>query len=89
MSDELTPEQEKLVQERVNDEVKQRVFLHPGAHRVVAMCNARNEASYKIMEKLGMTREAVFRQELPMNGEWDDQYFYAMLDSEWQSIKKY
>lgn len=60
-----------------------------GAHRVVAMCNARNKASYLIMEKLGLTREAVFRQELPMNSEWDDQYFYAMLDSEWQSIKKY
>jgi RimJ/RimL family protein N-acetyltransferase len=55
-----------------------------GAHRVVAMCNARNVASYHIMEKLGMKREAVFRQELPMDGRWDDQYFYAILDSEFK-----
>lgn len=55
-----------------------------GAHRVVAMCNARNEASYRVMEKLGMCREGTFRQELPRDDTWDDQYFYAILDSEYK-----
>lgn len=59
-------------------------FEELGAHRVVAMCNARNEASYRLMEKLGMRREGVFREELPRDGAWDDQYFYAILDSEYE-----
>ncbi len=55
------------------------------AHRVVAMCNAHNEASYRVMEKLGMSREGIFRQELPRGDKWNDQYFYAILDSEYKN----
>jgi RimJ/RimL family protein N-acetyltransferase len=51
-----------------------------GAHRVVATCQPQNIASWRIMEKLGMRREAHFRQHLPRpNGEWWDEYFYALL----------
>ena len=60
-------------------------FEDYGAHRVVAMCSSRNEASWRIIEKIGMTREGVFRQELPCNGEWVDQLFYAILDSEYSA----
>jgi len=58
-----------------------------GAHRVVAMCSSRNEASWQIIEKLGMTRKGVFRQELPCNGKWVDQLFYAILDNEYKEQK--
>jgi RimJ/RimL family protein N-acetyltransferase len=54
------------------------------AHKVVAMCNEYNFASYKIMEKLGMTREGIFREELPWQGKWVNQLFYCILDSEYQ-----
>jgi RimJ/RimL family protein N-acetyltransferase len=54
------------------------------AHKVVGMCNSENTASCKVMEKLGMKREGVFRAELPWRGRWVDQYFYSILDSEYK-----
>ena len=60
-------------------------FEEYGAHRVVAMCSSRNEGSWRVIEKIGMTREGLFRQELPCNNEWVDQFFYAMLESEYKS----
>lgn len=53
------------------------------AHKVVAMCNEHNIASYKVMEKIGMTREGIFRQELPWQDSWADQFFYSILDSDY------
>lgn len=53
-------------------------------HRVVATCQPENTASWKIMEKLSMRREAHFRQALlQKNGAWWDEYFYALLADEY------
>jgi len=39
------------------------------------------------MEKLGMRREAHFRQCIHRDdGSWWDEYFYAMLDEEWTQL---
>jgi RimJ/RimL family protein N-acetyltransferase len=54
------------------------------AHKVVAMCNEFNIPSHKVLEKLGMTREGVFREELPWQDKWVSQYFYSILDREYQ-----
>lgn len=52
-------------------------------HRVVATCQPENPASWRVMEKLGMRREAHFRQGLyQATGEWWDEYFYALLADE-------
>jgi ribosomal-protein-alanine N-acetyltransferase len=52
-------------------------------HRVVATCQPENVASWRVMEKLGMRREAHFRQGLYREtGEWWDEYFYALLADE-------
>ena len=52
-------------------------------HRLVATCQPENVASWRVMEKLGMRREAHFRQGLYQeNGEWWDEYFYALLADE-------
>jgi ribosomal-protein-alanine N-acetyltransferase len=56
------------------------------AHKVVAMCNEHNMASYGVMERIGMTKEGVFREELPWQGKWVNQFFYCILDSEYQKI---
>ena len=56
-----------------------------GAHRIYAECDPRNEASWRLLEKLGLQREAHFRQNLfffrDEAGEpiWKDTYVYAML----------
>lgn len=57
------------------------------AHKVVAMCNENNISSYKVMEKIGMTREGVFREEYLWNGKWVNQLFYNILESEYTKYK--
>ena len=58
-------------------------FSTLGCHRVVATCQPENVASWRVMEKLGMRREAHFRQGLYREtGEWWDEYFYALLADE-------
>lgn len=44
-------------------------------HKVVGTCNARNMSSAKLMENIGMTKEAVFKEELYWQNEWTDQFF--------------
>jgi ribosomal-protein-alanine N-acetyltransferase len=53
-------------------------------HRVIATCQPENIASWRVMDKLGMRREAHFRQCLLRDtGEWWDEYFYALLAEEY------
>jgi ribosomal-protein-alanine N-acetyltransferase len=54
-------------------------------HRVFATCDARNIASRRVMEKLGMRREAEFRQDVFQKGEWRNSYLYAILETEWRT----
>jgi ribosomal-protein-alanine N-acetyltransferase len=59
-------------------------FVTLRRHRVVATCQPENIASWRVMEKLGMRREAHFRQALLREtGEWWDEYFYALLAEEY------
>ena len=58
-------------------------FRQVGLHRVWATCDPRNRASYRVMEKLGMRREAHFRKDVMEKGEWRDSYLYAILAEEW------
>jgi RimJ/RimL family protein N-acetyltransferase len=56
-------------------------------HRVIATCQPENRASWRVMEKLGMRREAHFRQCIPLpDGSWWDEYFYAILRDEWAAL---
>ena len=54
--------------------------------RMVADCDVDNHASYRIMEKLGMRREAHHRQNALKHGEWRDTYQYAILAEEWGAL---
>jgi RimJ/RimL family protein N-acetyltransferase len=59
-------------------------FSGLGRRRMVATCQPENVASWRVMEKLGMRREAHFRQALYQeSGEWWDEYFYALLADEY------
>jgi RimJ/RimL family protein N-acetyltransferase len=53
-------------------------------HRIIGRCEARNIASAALMDKLGMRREAHFRENEWVKGEWNDELVYAMLASEWE-----
>jgi RimJ/RimL family protein N-acetyltransferase len=50
------------------------------AHRVMASCHADNLASARVMEKLGMTREARRREVRWLNEQWWDEFEYAILE---------
>ena len=60
-------------------------FEHYKFHRIFARCDARNIASYKVMEHLGMRREAHLIKNEFIKGEWTDELEYAILQEEWQS----
>jgi len=53
-------------------------------HRVMAAVDVRNERSWKLMERLGMRREAHFIHDNFVKGEWVDDYVYAILKDEWR-----
>ncbi len=57
-------------------------FSELGLHRIRARCDARNERSRRVMERLGMRREALFRSARFVRGEWQDEYEYAKLKDE-------
>ena len=60
-------------------------FEHLGLRRVVAQCFADNEASWRVMERLGMRREThTVRESLHRSGRWLDGFGYALLAEEWQ-----
>jgi RimJ/RimL family protein N-acetyltransferase len=61
-------------------------FGHYGLHRIVGRLDARNTASARILERLGMRREAHFVQNEFIKGEWTDELVYAMLEDEWRSL---
>jgi len=52
-------------------------------HRVVAQLEARNEASARVLEKLGMRREAHFVESEWVKGEWQSGIEYGILAREW------
>ncbi|KGK00150.1 hypothetical protein ND16A_0341 [Thalassotalea sp. ND16A] len=58
------------------------VFDELNKHRVVATTDAKNTASYRLLEKLSFRREGHFIQNIFFKGEWGDEYQYALLRSE-------
>ncbi len=56
------------------------LFDKIGVHRVVAMCNSHNIASSKVLQKVGMSLEGTFKEELLWRNEWTNQQFYAIIN---------
>ena len=57
-------------------------------HRISARCDVRNEASWRLMERLRMRREAHFREHAIFKSAWDEEFIYAMLWPEWQALRQ-
>lgn len=59
-------------------------LLQNGTHRIFAKCDPRNTCSWKLLEKVGMEREAFFHKNVYFckdeNGQpiWKDTYVYAV-----------
>ncbi len=61
-------------------------FEDVGLHRVIGHAEARNAASARVMEKLGMRREAHLVENEWVKGEWQSGLVYAILDHEWRGL---
>jgi RimJ/RimL family protein N-acetyltransferase len=64
-------------------------FTELHLHRVADDCDARNLASARVMEKLGMRREGHLRETIWKDGHWYDEYLYAILAHEWDRRMPY
>lgn len=52
-------------------------------HRMIGRAEARNAASVRVLEKLGMRREGLHVENEWVKGEWQSEVVYAILESEW------
>ncbi|HEY3561890.1 MAG TPA: GNAT family N-acetyltransferase [Kribbella sp.] len=58
-------------------------FEELGLHRIIARLDARNDASAKLLNRLGLRQEAHFVKNEYLKGEWTDELVFAMLFEEW------
>ena len=66
-------------------EVLRLCFAGLALHRVIALCFADNEPSWRLMERVGLRREAHnVRDSLHRDHGWLDGYLYALLAEEWR-----
>jgi RimJ/RimL family protein N-acetyltransferase len=58
------------------------LFEKACVRKVIALCAAENSASYSVMERLGMRREALFRRYSRLDGQWVDELVYGVFADE-------
>jgi RimJ/RimL family protein N-acetyltransferase len=63
-------------------------FEQLGLHRIHGRMDARNTASARVLERLGMRREALLVENEYVKGEWTDELVYAMVDREWYDLTR-
>lgn len=56
-----------------------------GKHRIYGSVDPENRASIRLLERMGMRREAHFVESLWFKGRWADDLVFALLDREWRS----
>ncbi len=63
-------------------------FEHLNAMKIVVGCNKDNIGSENIIKKLGMIKEAEFKNHVYLHGKLCDRVEYRMLKEEWIMRKK-
>lgn len=59
-----------------------------GLHRIYADTTNENTPSWRVMERLGMRKEASLREAELRDGKWLDYLIYGILASEWRDREK-
>ena len=62
-------------------------FERYALHKVYARSDLRNRQSWRVMEKVGMTREGVVRGYRKVRGEHVDDAFFGVLREEWKRTR--
>ncbi|HWP35219.1 MAG TPA: GNAT family protein [Thermodesulfobacteriota bacterium] len=60
-----------------------RAFAEPDLYRLEAVCAVENEASWRLLERVGFRREGRLREYYVIEGRRVDHYLYACLKPEW------
>jgi RimJ/RimL family protein N-acetyltransferase len=63
-------------------------FNSMGYHKVVLRIAVGNDASDRVAEKVGFTREGILREELLIRGNWVDHTLWSLLDREYRTAKR-
>lgn len=64
------------------------MFESLGYHKIVLRIAVGNDASDRVAEKLGFTREGVLREELLIRGNWVDHTLWSLLDREFRGARR-
>ena len=61
-----------------------KIFQESALNRLIATTSVENDASWRILEKLGWTREGTLREHTIIEGRAVDQYIYGLLRRDWR-----
>ena len=64
------------------------IFGNHGVAKIVATADIVNVRSWRVMEKVGMTREATLRSHIVATDDpnrWEDTVYYGILREEWEN----
>src|SRR5262249_54276238 len=67
--------------------VMRHVFTEYAVERLQSRVFVGNDASERVLQKLGFTREGVLRSLVFRRGQWWDIAMYSMLRAEWEATK--
>lgn len=62
-------------------------FARHGLHRLCAFCHVGNEASRRVMTKLGMQSEGIAREHLRVRGAWWSSWAFSILSTDPQPAR--
>ena len=62
-------------------------FEQLGLHRIFAICDPCNVASWRVLARAGMRREGHLLEDRWQKGQWRDSYLYAILEREWERVQ--
>lgn len=63
-----------------------RGFRELQAHRIIAHVDPENEASRRLLARLGFRLEGHHRKDALIRGEWRDTLVFALLEEEWSTL---
>jgi RimJ/RimL family protein N-acetyltransferase len=64
------------------------LFARTRLHRLEARTALANVASQKVLEKLGFRREGTLRGYFQLDGEWVDNYLFAIVKEDWLLLQR-
>jgi len=70
------------------DRLLEETFDALGYHKVILRIAVGNDASDRVAQKLGFTREGVLREELLIRGNWVDHSLWSLLDREYRALRR-